>query len=267
MQRSLAGVLFLLAAVAFGLAVGGWWLQRTVLTPADTRGQTEAILDNAEIRLEISTVVAAATSSTLAQTPNEIASFVDPIIASRPGAAVMADIVEQAHRRLLGDDEPVRVSGAQMVEIVRDERVAELSPVTLPVPEVGTLKLLDTVTTWMPPIMAVIGVILTLLAFVTRPERGEVVRALGELGVSLGASLLVFGYLLPVFLVPAIDDNTWTQAAPRLALRSAPLVVVATVILAVGGVVLIVASASTGKRKQWSTPLSVARYRDDRSWS
>ena len=134
MQRSLAGVLFLLAAVAFGLAVGGWWLQRTVLTPADTRGQTEAILDNAEIRLEISTVVAAATSSTLAQTPNEIASFVDPIIASRPGAAVMADIVEQAHRRLLGDDEPVRVSGAQMVEIVRDERVAELSPVTLPVP-------------------------------------------------------------------------------------------------------------------------------------
>jgi hypothetical protein len=268
-QRSLAGILFLLASVALALAAGGWWLQRAVLSPNTNGAQTEAILDDAEIRAEINTIVATASASALEQSPNDVAAFVDPIIASTPGATVMTDIVHRAHQRILGQhDEPVVITGEQLVPIVRDERVADVAPITLPVPDgIGTFTVLDTVLTWLVPIAAALGVLLVLLAFVTRPERGEVMRAVGELGLALAVSLVVFGYLLPVHLVPAIDNNVWTNTAPRLALRAFPVVIGAAVVLAGGGLALILASTNTGRRKQWSTPLSVARYREDRSWS
>ena len=268
MQRSLAGVLFLLAAIALSVAAGGWWLQRTTLTPSDTSGQTEAILDDARIRAEIATVIAAATAPTLGQAPNEVAAFIDPIIDSRPGAAVMAEIVRDAHRRVIGErDLAVRITGAQMVEVVRDQRVVDLPPVTLPVPRVGTLDLLRHILTWLVPILAVAGAILMILAFITRPEKGELIRALGEFGVAIAVCLLVFAYALPVHIIPAIDDNTWTRAVPQLASRSLPVALGATAVFAVGGIVLILSSLGTGRRKQWSTPLAVGRYRDERSWS
>ncbi|HEY3485223.1 MAG TPA: hypothetical protein VGK49_07555 [Ilumatobacteraceae bacterium] len=268
MQRSLAGVLFLLAAIALSIAAGGWWLERTALTPSDTSGQTEAILDDDQIRAEVTTVIAAATAPTLEQAPNEVAAFIDPIIDSRPGAAVMSEIVRDAHRRVIGEREiAVRVTGPQMVEVVRDQRVVDLPPVTLPVPRVGTLDLLRHILTWMVPILAAVGVILVILAFITRPEKGELIRALGEFGVALAVSMLVFGYALPVHIITAIDDNTWTRAVPQLATRALPVALGATAIFAVGGVVLILSSLGTGRRKQWSTPLAVGRYRDERSWS
>ncbi len=92
-------------------------------------------------------------------------------------------------------------------------------------------------------------------------------RALGEFGIAIAASLIVFGYIIPVHLVPAIDDSTWIQTSPRLALRSVSFVIGAVVVLAAAGVALIIASSGSGRRKQWSTPLSVGRYREDRSWS
>jgi hypothetical protein len=95
-----------------------------------------------------------------------------------------------------------------------------------------------------------------------------VLRGLGEFGIAVAASLVVFGYLIPVHLLTALDKQTWTSAIPRLALRTTPVVFGAALTLAVVGVGLIVASMSGGKRRQWSTPLSVARYRggDNPGW-
>jgi hypothetical protein len=267
-QRSLAGVFFLLASVAFAIAVGGWWLQRAVFTPHPNGNQTEAILDDDGIRMEITTIVAFAAAPALEQSPNEVMAFVEPLIGSSPGATVMTEIVNAAHRRILGDHpDPVTIDGTQLVQIVRDERAADVPAITLPVPEIGTLKVLRSMLRWMVPVSAALGVLLTLLAFVTRPERREVVRAIGELGVALAVGIVLFGYLIPVHLVPSIDDSAWTQAVPRLALRSVAVVIGAAAVLALGGLAMILSAASSGKRKQWSTPLSVARYREDRSWS
>jgi hypothetical protein len=267
-QRSLAGILFLLASVAFALAVGGWWLQRAVFSPNTNGSQTEAILDDAGIRTEITTVVAFASAPALGQSPNDVAAFVDQIIGSHPGAAVMTDIVNEAHNRILGDHpDPVTIDGAQLVQIVRDERAADVAAVTLPVPEIGTLEVLRTILRWMVPIAAGLGVLLTLLAFATRPERREVLRALGELGIALAVSIVLFGYLIPVHLIPSIDDSAWTQAVPRLAMRSIGVVIGAAAVFALGGLAIFLTAANSGRRKQWSTPLSLGRYREDRSWS
>jgi hypothetical protein len=267
-QRSLAGILFLLASVAFSLAVSGWWLQRAAFSPNTNGSQTEAILDDTGIRMEITTVVAFAAAPALGQSPNDVAAFVDSIIGSHAGAAVMTDIVNEAHRRILGDHpDPVTIDGEQLVQIVRDERAADVAAITLPVPEIGTLEVLRNILRWLVPIGAGLGVLLTLLAFVTRPERREVVRALGELGIALGVGIAMFGYLVPVHLVPSIDDSAWTQAVPRLALRSVAVVIGAAAVLAIAGLAMILTAANSGRRKQWSTPLSLGRYREDRSWS
>jgi hypothetical protein len=267
-QRSLAGVLFLIAAVALSVAAGAWWLQRTAFTPGTSQNTAEAILNDDQIRGEIATVVSAATAATLEQSPNELATeLVDPLMGSRAGAAVMTDIVADAHRRVIGSrDEPVRITGVQMVDIVRDERVAELPPVTLPVPEVGALAVLSNTLGWIAAVTGVLGLVLLLLGVAVRPERGEVVRGLGEFGFALALSALLFGWLIPVIIVPAIDDSTWTQAIPRLATRSLPLVLGVAVIGIAAGIVLSIRAAGMGRRRQWSTPLAVSRYRDDRSW-
>jgi hypothetical protein len=269
-QRSLSGVLLLLAGVALSLAVGGWWLQRAVFSPAANADQAEAILDDTEIRRELTAIIADAAGPTLELSANDLVVFIDPIIDSTPGATVMADIVNSAHRRIIGEnDEPVSISGEQLIQIVRDERAVDVPglPIVLPVPKIGTLDLLDTMLRWFVPVMAALGMLIVLFAIVTRPDRSEIVRALGEFGIAIAVCLIVFGYIIPVHLVPAIDDSTWVQASPRLALRSVSFVIGAVVVLAAGGVALIIASSGSGRRKQWSTPLSVGRYREDRSWS
>ncbi|MCU0259581.1 MAG: hypothetical protein MUE78_01050, partial [Ilumatobacteraceae bacterium] len=240
MQRSLAGVFFLVAAVAIGIAVGVWWLDRVVFTPDATRGRTEAILDDPDIRAEVVAVVTAGTSAVVERPPEELGPFVDQIVGSRPGAVVMAEIVADAHARVIGaNDELVTVTGEQLVQIVRDERAVEIASLTLPVPRVGTLDALGTVVTWAPPILLGLGLLCILLGLLTRPEGRDIRRGLGELAVAIAVSVVVFGLLVPVFLVPSIDDSAWTQLAPRLASRSAAIVIVGASALAVVGLALI----------------------------
>ena len=81
--------------------------------------------------------------------------------------------------------------------------------------------------------------------------------------------MLIFGYLIPVQFLTAIDNRTWTHAIPRLALRTLPVVLGIAIIFAAVGVTLVVMSTGGSKRRQSSTPLSVTRYRggDNPGWS
>lgn len=260
-------MLFLVAAVALGLAAGAWWLQRIVFTPDSTRQTAAAILQEYDLRQDIITVVVGASVPyTSSEDPIKTTEYLSgvlehEVLTSRPGAAVMGPIIEQAHQRIIGNrDEQIRITGPQMVEIVRDQRVAGAQPVLLPVPQVGTLMTTRAALSWIMPISAVIGVIFLLLGILTRPERRDILRGIGELCLSLAASMVVFGYLIPVHLITAVDNSTWAHVAPRLALRTAPVVAGIAVILAVCGAALLLAARSGGGRRQWSTPLAVGRY-------
>jgi hypothetical protein len=266
MERTLAGMLFLVAAVAFSVAAGGWWMQRIVFTPDDTRETAAAILSEPEIRQEINTVISGASAPVLGVNVPELNTFLeDQVLSTRAGAAVLGPIIEQAHNRIIGnrDEEPIEVSGEQMIEIVRDQHAADVTAVILPVPVIGTLKTTRTTIGWIIPIAAAIGAIALVLGLITRPERRDVLRGLGEFGLAMAASMLVFGYLIPVHLMTAIDNGVWTNAIPRLALRTLPVVLGSAAIFGLGGAALILASTSGGKRRQFSTPLAVSRYRGD----
>lgn len=257
-------MLFLVASVAISIAVGSWWMQRIAFTPDGTRDTTAAILSDPDIRLDINGLVSAAAVPYLTDEPiTEIIARVETqVLSTRAGAAMMAPIIEQLHRRIIGlRDDPVEITGAQMVEIVRDQRVADAATLTVPVEPIGTLDNMRGVLGWLMIISAGLGLLAGLLGLITRPERQDVLRGLGELCLAIAASMLLFGYLLPVHLLTAINNQTWTHAIPELAQRTLPVVFGTTAIAALAGGALIIASRSGGKRRQWSTPLAAARYR------
>jgi hypothetical protein len=271
MERTLAGVLFLVAGVAFSIAAGGWWMQRIVFTPDDSRETAAAMLEEPEIRQEINTVISGASAPVLGLNVPDLNTFLETqILSTRAGAAVMGPLMEQIHNRIIGnrDDDPIEVTGEQMIPIVRDQRAADVPSVIIPIPVIGTLKTTRTTIGWLIPIAAAIGALALILGIATRPERRDVLRGLGEFLLAMTCSILVFGYLIPVHLLPAIDNGVWTKAIPRLAMRTLPVVIGSAAIFGLGGVALILASTSGGKRRQFSTPLSVTRYRGDNpDWS
>jgi hypothetical protein len=256
-------MLFLVAAVSLSIAAGAWWMQRIAFTPDATRATAAAILAEPDIRLDINSLVSAASSPVVGRSVPEISTEVETqVLSTRAGALMMAPIIEQLHLRILGlRDEPVEITGVEMIDIVRDQGAADAPTVTMPVDPIGTLENMRRVLGWLMLIGAGLAALLVVLGLITRPERRDVLRGLGELGLSLAVAMIVFGYLLPVHMMTAIDDQTWTHAIPRLALRTLPVVLGATAILAVGGAMLVLTSKAGGKRRQWSTPLSATRYR------
>ena len=140
MERSLAGVLFLVAAVAFSLSAGGWWMQRIAFTPDEATDTTAAILEAPDIRLELNTVITGAAAPTLDQPATELSSMLENVVLStRAGATVMIPLISQAHDRIIGlrDDEPIQLTGTELIPIVRDQRAADVSTLTLPIQPIG----------------------------------------------------------------------------------------------------------------------------------
>lgn len=263
MERSLAGVLFLVAAVAFSLSAGGWWMQRIAFTPDGSIDTTAAILEDADIRLELNQVISGATSNSTGLDQTELSTMLEThILSTRLGATVMMPLIHQAHDRIIGlrDDDPVTVTGPELIPIVRDQRAADVPTITIPIQPIGVLETTRTFLGWMIPITAGLGLLALVLGIVTRPDRRDLLRGLGEFGIALSASMLLFGYLIPVQFLTAIDNRTWTHAIPRLAMRTLPVVLGIAAIFAAVGIALTLMSRSGGKRRQWSTPLSVARY-------
>jgi hypothetical protein len=265
-------MLFLVAGIALSIAAGSWWMQRVVFTPDQTRDTAQAILSEPDIRLEINTLISGASAPVLGKQASELQTYLETkVLTTRLGAGVMAPIIEKAHNRIIGKrgDVPIRITGKQMIEIVRDQRAQDVATVTLPVPEIGTLNTTRNALGWITPIAGGLGILALLLGIVTRPDRRDVLRGLGEFCWAMGCSMIVFGYLLPVHLLTAIDNGTWTRAIPKLAERTLGVVIGSVVIFAVVGLALVLASTSGGKRRQFSTPLSVTRYRggDNPGWS
>src|SRR5688572_6070759 len=153
MERTLAGMLFLVAAVAFSIAAGAWWMQRVCFTPDDTRDTAAAILEEPDIRQEINTVISGASAPVLGLNTPELSTFLEEqILSTHAGAAVLGPLTEEIHDKLIGNnDDDIVVTGEQMIPIVRDQRAADVHEVTLPIPVIGTLKTTRTTIGWMIP--------------------------------------------------------------------------------------------------------------------
>lgn len=266
MQRSIAAILLLVAGIAFGVATGSWWLQRTVFTPDNSPSSAAAILSQSAIRLEIITVVSARTAGSLGTTPDTLATFLDEqVLSKQAGAAEFAPFMERAHMRAIGsNDDLVVIVPSELVNIVRDELAYNAPAATIPVPVIGTLKSIRTATGWVMLISAGIGLLTTLASLFLRPYRSELMRGLGEFLIATAVSVLVIGWAIPNFIVTAIDTSNWASLAPALAGRAFPVALVSAIVLVAAGIVAIIASINGSRRRQWNGPSPSGRRRQQR---
>jgi len=270
MRRGLAGLLFFIAAVCLALAAGGWWLQRVAFDTSTSGELADVVMRDEAIRSEVSAVIADAAAPTLGVPASDLRLLVEQYVqADDPQIrATLEDIVAQSHARLIGERaEPVQITGAQIVPIVRADAAAALPPITLPVQEVGVLSAIRTGLGWFVPAVAIVGVVAALAGLIAHPRKADAVTGIG-LFLIIGAIVAVLlVYVVPVFLLPAFDDSTWVGVIPAIARHSMPIVVSAALVLAAAGVALLVLSAASRRRRTWRSPVTMSRYQDQRRWS
>jgi hypothetical protein len=78
---------------------------------------------------------------------------------------------------------------------------------------------------------------------------------------------VVFGYLVPLLVLPAFSDDPWMGVFARLANHHRNLTLLLAVTCLVIAALIVFGTSSRRERRQHSTPLNVGRYRDERSWS
>jgi hypothetical protein len=267
MQRNLVSITFMVAAAVISIAFGSWWLRSTVLSPSDSAGATAAILNDEQIRGEITAIVSAATADRLGQPAVNIARFIEPILDSTPGAEMMTEIVAAGHARVIGERaEPLRISGPQMVEIVRDELVMDLPPVTIPIAEVPVLSTIKQVLWWTTLIPGILAVLAIGFAFFARPERRDLQIFATSMMFGLALSIGVFGIAIPLWGLPALSDTTWMSVISQLAKRTLILVIPVMVIFIGLGLASLITTGSRPRRSQWASPISSGRYVSERNW-
>ena len=259
--------MLIISGVLIALSISTWWFQRVAFTPSADADRAHAILADPDIRAEVATVVASADAPVLGQSPTQLKEFIEQITRLRAGSALMTDVVADAHARLIGDlDEPVRISGAVQVTIVRDERVATMAAVTVPVQEVGSLSIVDTLAGWITIVGGVLGVVALVIGIVMRPERGEAPFAVATGFGTLAVLLIVFGYLAPLVALPALSQATWMGLFPQLANHFRTLTLAFALTSGAIAIGLLYVSGGLRQRRQ-STPLSMGRFREQQRWS
>jgi hypothetical protein len=250
------------------LAISGWWFQRVAFSPSNDSSITRSILGDEQIRAQVATIVASADAPELNQSPTELKEFIEQVARIPAGAALMSGFVRDAHSRLIGEhDSLVVITAEEQVTIVRDERVGEMAPLTLPVQEVGSLSVIDTAARWLAMASLGLGAALLLAGIVLRPERGDGTFALGIGLASLAVLIVVFGYLIPLALLPSLSSDTWMGIFSRLANHHRNLTLLVAVVALALAAVVVIGTSNRRERRQHSTPLNVGRYRDERSWS
>ena len=271
MRRSFAGLLFGIAFAFASLAISGFLLQRTAFSPERTASAADAVLQDEALQQELVRLVSEATANQMYPGDPAAASVVRTnvgIVASTaPGAELLAELVADAHAVLIGQSEDqVTLTPQQVVQVVRDERAMALPAITFDVPRVGTLAFIDGLLGWLVPLSAIAAVVFFVLCFFAHPERSAMFHSLGIGLVALAALTILFAYVLPKFVPPALSDSVWARIPPQLADNALGRTLFGALLLAGAGLGLFAASGRMGRSKRWSTPVSTYRYREERRW-
>lgn len=268
MRRTLAGLLFGIAYLCAALAISGWVLQRSAFDPDRTASAAAVILGDTGIKNELIDVVASTTAAQLGQDQATVRATIRSVAETEPGAALMAQILHDAHAHLIGQQlGPVQITGPQMVQIVRNEAVAEIPPVTLPVPRITVLDWMRKLLVWLVPIAALAALVFALIGLTAHPERTALVRSLGFGLLLLAVLVAVLGYIVPRFVLPLLSDSPWAHIPILLSNDSLPLLIGVELLLVGAGVALLASSGAMRRRRRWSAPVSTYRYNEERRWS
>ncbi|MFV0306473.1 MAG: hypothetical protein ACK5OX_01865 [Desertimonas sp.] len=270
MRRGLASLLFTIAGACLALAGGGWWLQRVAFDTSTSAEIADVVVRDPGIRNQLATVISASAADQLGVSTSDLSTVVRQYIDNQDTTlnAVLRQIVTDSHARLIGErDEPVQLTGAQLVPVVRDERALALPPITLPVQPVTALNVVRITLQWFVPAAAIAGAVAMLLGFIAHPRKADAVFGVGVFLIFGAIAVVVLGWLVPVYALPEATTAEWMAVIPVVAEHYLPFVITAAVAFVVGGVGLMIASTTLGRRRHWRTPVDTSRYNEQRRWS
>lgn len=268
-------MLFIVAAVLLALAAGAWWMQRVAFDAELSHKLATAVFDHDDLRDEVAGAIGTATAAPLGRTAEqmttEIVSSFPGLVGDPQARGVLSDIIDQAHQFAIGErDDPVTITGPQMVPIVRNQVVADVPTITLPVEEISWLSLTRTVVSILVPVSAVLGLIGIVLGVLAHPTRADVVFGLGVFFVGAAVAAFLLGYVVPAYAVPALTDDGWADVVPTVAESQRGVIGAVAVAAALVGCALVFGSAGARRRKSkgWSAPVRQTRYNtEQRQWS
>lgn len=268
----MAGLLFGIAFACACVAICGFLLERTVFSPAATFDSADVVLENDLVRDELVSVISTATVDQIAGGDAGQAAVIEENIAivasTKAGSELLAEILRDAHSHIIGrTDDPVQITPDQLVQVVRDERASLLPPITLDVPRIGALAVVDEALDLVVPVAAIAALVFFLLCLFAHPEKAALIRSLGIGLIVLGALTILFAWVIPAFVPPLLSDSAWAEIPSSLAAGALPLTLGAALVLAGVGLGLFAAGGRMRRTRRWSTPVSTYRYREERSWS
>lgn len=274
MRRGLAGILLCAGGALLAVAASGWWTQRVVLNPDSSRAAAGRIYADADVSSTVATLVAEYTTQRVGVAADQMAlafvADIEPMLADRIVNNVLDDLAADAHAALIGArDEPVVLTGLDLVMLVRTEAVGDLEPLVVPVERSAFLDAGRVTLAWTAPIAAAAGAVCVLLGVAARPGRADVLLALGVtalVGAVAGAALV---YFAPRFGAPLVSHGPWSALLPAIAEHHMTSVAIIAGGAAIIGVLFVLASYGAGNRasKSWSTPVRTARYTDVPKWT
>lgn len=268
MRSLIAGLIFGLAYLCASVAFGGWLLQRTAFEPERTRELSAVVLDDDAIRNEVVGSIADETASAMGMTTTEARAWIASIANTEPGRELFGDLIYDAHAKLIGvRDEPVQITGAQLVEVTRYEAAAGVTVELSDIETVGALDTTRRVLDWLVPAAAIGGVLFLLISIAVHPQRAALARGVG-FGLLLLAVLgVVFGFLIPQFALPALSESPWADVPRIISDDGLSRLIVVEVVLVVLGFGLLVGVGVSRRRRRWNHPTTRYRYGEEHRWS
>lgn len=267
-RRTLAGLIFGVAYVCASVAIGGWLLQRSAFDPNRTGDLAGVVLQDSRVKDEISDTIAKAVAEQRGLDETAVRQTIATVADTPQGAALFSKVLHDAHARMIGQLKgPVRITGDQMVQVVRNQVVADMPGVTLPVPRVSALDHIRRVLRWTIPFGALFAIGFFVIGFMLHPNRSALVHSLGYGLVLLALLIALLGYVVPRFVLPSLSTSFWADVPARIANDSLPLVITLALLLGAGGLMLLVGTGLLRRRRRWNSPVSTYRYREERSWN
>ena len=233
MRRTFAGLIFGIAFVCASIAISGWLLQRTAFDPDRTGDLADVVLQDDRIKTQIvNTIADAAAVATRTRQGDARARPLPRSPATPQGAAFLSKVMHDAHARLIGEQKgPVHITG-DADGAVGAQRGRRRHPIdhAAGAPGLGA-RHHPRILRWTIPFTALFAVGFFVIGFMLHPHRSALLHSLGYGMLLLALLIVVLGYVVPRFALPALSDNMWADVPARLANDSLPLLVGLAIVL------------------------------------
>jgi len=251
LRRALAGLLLSIATFLGSIAFAGWWFSRTVLDTSRTASVTTKVLKDSTVRhtiaQEISNVVFKLIPVSAGVGQSALTSGIESVLNEPALSAQLANTVTDLHRHLIGeakgkvtlDPSIVTAAVTKTVPGLDPKIVAAIPSVSFSVPEASWLGRARDDVPGVVTVLAAIALLSGGVGVLISVRRGRSMRQLGFAVFGMVAAELIFLWIIPVYLLPAIWDSPGAGVISSVAtVASGGLIGALLALAALGGLLI-----------------------------